>query len=116
MVTFIAELNGLELEAADVGNAYLEGKTNEKVCFVAGPSFERYGLDGHLLAIDKTLYGLRNLGACYHAKWAESMKVLECSSSCADPDVWMRDRGDYYEFVVVYVDDLRYAGKDAKQF
>jgi hypothetical protein len=28
---FIAELNGLELYAADVGNAYLEAKTREKV-------------------------------------------------------------------------------------
>ena len=55
---------GLVLEAADVGNAYLEVNTNEKVCFVAGPSFGRYGLDGHLLAIEKALYGLRNSGAC----------------------------------------------------
>ena len=55
LVTFIAELNDLELEAADVGNAYLEARTNEKVCFVAGPSFKQYGLDGHMLAIDKAL-------------------------------------------------------------
>ena len=115
LVTFIAELNGLELEAADVGNAYLEASTNEKVCFVAGPSFKRYGLDGHLLAIDKALYGLRNSGACYHAKWAESMKALGFFSSGADPDVWMRDKGDHYEYGVVYVDDLLYTGKDAKQ-
>ena len=116
LVTFIAELNDLELEATDVGNAYLEAKTNEKVCFVVGLSFERYGLDGHLLAIDKALYGLRNSGACYHAKWAVSMKALRFFSSRADPDVWLRDKGDHYEFVVVYVDDLLYAGRDAKQF
>ena len=74
LVTFSAELNDLELEAADVGNAYLEAKTNEKVCFVARTLFGLYGLDGHLLAIEKDLYGLRNSGACYHAKWADSMK------------------------------------------
>ena len=116
LVTFIAELNGLELEAADVGNAYLEARTNEKVCFVAGPSFKRYGLDGHLLAIDKALYGLHNSGACYHAKWAESMKAFGFFPSQADPDVWMQDKGDHYEYVVVNVDDLLFAGKDAKQF
>jgi len=39
MVIFLAELNGLELYAADVGNAYLEAKTKEKVYFVAGDGF-----------------------------------------------------------------------------
>ena len=44
IVTFLAELNELELWAADVGNAYLESVTKEKVCFVAGPEFgEREG-------------------------------------------------------------------------
>ena len=116
IVTLIAELNRLELEAVDVGNAYLEAKINEKVCFIAGASFAHYGLEGHLLLIDKALYGLRNSGACYHAKWADSMKGFGFKPSRADPDVWMRDKVDYYEYVVVYVDDLLYAGKDAKAF
>ena len=33
LVTFLAELNGLELMAGDIGNAYLEAYTDEKVCF-----------------------------------------------------------------------------------
>ena len=81
------ELNSLELEAVDAGNTYLEASTNEKVYFVTSPSFKRYGLDGHLLTIDKALYGLRNSGACYHTKWAESMKALGFFSSRADSDV-----------------------------
>ena len=68
LVTFIAESTELELEAVDVGNAYLEARTNEKVCFAVGKSFAHYGLDGYLLLIDKALYGLRNSGACYHMK------------------------------------------------
>ena len=89
------------MEAGDVGNAYLEAKTNEKVCFVAGPSFARFGLEGHLMAIDKALYGLRNSGACYHAKWAASLRQSGFFQSRADPDVLMRDRGDHYEYVAV---------------
>ena len=42
---FVAELNGLELWAADVGNAYLEAYTKEKVYIIAGPEFEK--LEGH---------------------------------------------------------------------
>ena len=36
MMIFLAELNGMELIAADIGNAYLEASTNEKICFIAG--------------------------------------------------------------------------------
>ena len=34
LVTFIAELNELELWATDIGNAHLESVTKEKVAFV----------------------------------------------------------------------------------
>jgi len=36
---FLAELNGMEAYATDIGNAYLEAKTQEKVCIIAGPEF-----------------------------------------------------------------------------
>eukprot|EP00977_Amphora_coffeiformis_P025907 scaffold23001_cov199-Amphora_coffeaeformis.AAC.1 len=39
MVTFLAELNGLHLTGGDIGNAYLEAYTKEKVCTIAGPEF-----------------------------------------------------------------------------
>ena len=38
-MTFLAELNGLELWGTDIGNAYLESYTSEKVCIIAGPEF-----------------------------------------------------------------------------
>jgi len=37
MCIFLAELNGMETYATDIGNAYLEAKTEEKVCIHAGP-------------------------------------------------------------------------------
>jgi hypothetical protein len=53
---FLAELNHLELWPTDIGNAYLEAFTSEKVYIIAGPEFgER---EGHILIIRKALYGL----------------------------------------------------------
>jgi hypothetical protein len=62
MVTFLSELNGMELWATDIGNAYLEAYTAEKLYIVAGPEFGE--LKGHmgLLIISKALYGLRTSG------------------------------------------------------
>ncbi len=37
MCIFLAELNGLKIMAGDVGNAYLEAKTREKIYTKAGP-------------------------------------------------------------------------------
>eukprot|EP00957_Ditylum_brightwellii_P060137 4566950-Ditylum_brightwellii.AAC.1 len=35
MMIFLDKLNGMELIAADIGNAYLEAYTNEKIYFIA---------------------------------------------------------------------------------
>jgi hypothetical protein len=51
LVVSLAEVCGLKLWGADVGNAYLEAKTKEKLHIVAGPEFG--SLDGHTLVIDK---------------------------------------------------------------
>lgn len=39
ILTFIAGLNGRHVWATDIGNAYLESYTQEKVFIVAGPEF-----------------------------------------------------------------------------
>jgi hypothetical protein len=39
LLTFISELNGLNLWATDIGNAYLEAITDEKLDIKAGPEF-----------------------------------------------------------------------------
>ena len=59
-VAFIAELNSLKLWATDIGNAYLEATTKEKLVIIAGPKFKE--LEAHVLVIHKALYGLRTSG------------------------------------------------------
>ena len=58
MVVFLAELNGLDLWATDIGNAYLEVRTKEKVYIIAGGNFG--DKEGHIMIIHKVLYGLRS--------------------------------------------------------
>ena len=64
MCLFIGDLDGMEPWAIDIGNAYLEVLTSEKVCIRAetefGPNLER-----HLLIIYKALYGLRLSGKAF---------------------------------------------------
>jgi hypothetical protein len=39
IIASLAELSGIEMQPADLGNACLEAVTSEKVCFIAGPEF-----------------------------------------------------------------------------
>ena len=113
MVTFLAELNNLELWATDIGNAYLEAYTLEKVHIIAGPEFgER---EGHTMVISKALYGLRSSGLRWHEKLAIILKKLNFFPCKAEPDIWMRKNHDVYEYIAVYVDDLAICARNPKE-
>ena len=67
LVIFLDKLNNLELWGADIGNAYLEAPTEEKLYIVAGPEFEDW--EGYTLTFSKALYGLKSSGK----RWAETL-------------------------------------------
>ena len=78
LAMFLAELNGLQLWGADVGNAYLHALTKEKLYIVAHPELEE--LQGHVLVMHKALYGTRSGGGCWHdnflvfsTKWTSNL-------------------------------------------
>jgi hypothetical protein len=103
-LVFLAELNGLETWATDIGNAYLEAETRERVYIIAGAEFGE--LEGHTLVIFKALYGLRSSGLRWHERFADCLRDMGFTPSKAEPDIWMRPSGDAYEYIGVYVDDL----------
>ena len=104
MDIFLAELNGLELYSADIGNAYLEAETKEKVYIVGDQVFG--DLEGHTMIIHKALYGLRSSGLRWHERFADTLRDMGFKISKADNDVWMHRTDDVYEYIAVYVDDL----------
>ncbi len=109
---FFAELNGLEVHCTDVGNAYLEAKTKEKLYIIASKGFGE--LEGHTLVISRALYGLKSSGLCWHEKFADTLHDMGFKISKADNDIWMRKKGNVYEYIAVYVNDLCIAAIDAK--
>jgi hypothetical protein len=114
IVTFLSELNGLDLWATDISNAYLEAFTMEWNYIVAGPEFGQ--LEGHYLIIVKALYGLRTSGLRWHERFTDCLCNEGFSSCKAEPDIWMRLNGNLYEYVATYVDDLCLGMLDPKSF
>ena len=86
-VIFIAELNELELWTTDVGNAYLEAPTQEKVYIVGGPEFrDRQGCS---MIIKKALYGLRSSGLRWWDKCSDILEGMGFHSTKAENDIWL---------------------------
>jgi hypothetical protein len=63
---------GLSCCACDIGNAFLYGKTKEKVYITAGPEFGA-NLHGKNLIFDKSLYGLKTSAAIFHEHLSKSL-------------------------------------------
>lgn len=66
---------------------------------------------GKPAVICKALYGLKSSGAAWQAHLAMTLHDLQYRSSLADPDVWLRPNvktnGElFYEYAIVYVDDI----------
>ena len=101
-----APLNNLQVCAGDVGNAFLNAKTNEKVFIIAGPEFGPE-LEGKRLLIDRSLYGLKTSAARFHEHLSVKLQDLGYNPSKADPDLWIKHCADgHYEYIARYVEDI----------
>jgi len=104
ILTFIAELNEMEVWTADVGNTCLESFAQEPVFVVAGPEFRER--EGHVLVVSKALCGLESNRLRWHECFSDVLREMGFFPSKAERGIWMRDRGDHCECVAVCVDDL----------
>ncbi len=112
-----ASLNKLEVLACDIQNAYLTADCREKIYFIAGTEFGSEA--GSTMIIKKALYGLKSSGAAFRAHLAETFYDINYQPTRGDPDVWIRpatqpDGFEYYEVVLVYVDDILYISAQPK--
>ena len=89
----------LQIIAADVGSAYIQAFTIEKVYTIAGPEWEPLGLVGYILIVIKALYGLKSSGAMWHLKLADNLREMGFTPCQADCDFWYRLIGSHWPAV-----------------
>jgi Reverse transcriptase (RNA-dependent DNA polymerase) len=113
---FLTSLDELEVSAADVGNAYINAKCREKVYTIAGKEFGND--EGKIMLITRALYGLKSSGRAWREMFAGTMSDIGFKNSEGDRDVWLRandhpgTKEQYYEKLLVYVDDILCASHD----
>jgi Reverse transcriptase (RNA-dependent DNA polymerase) len=92
----ITAMNGLLVCAADIGNAYLHGRTREEVFIVTGRKFGVQRV-GKCMLIIGGLYGIRSSSAWFHTHLFRVLRQLGWRPSKADADLWMKRVGDHWE-------------------
>ena len=116
----MAALNGLELLAGDIQNAFLEAPTKEKIFFYAGNEWKAD--EGRVVVVVRALYGLKSSALQFRKHLAETLgNNLGFKPSLADPDLWLkpmsaRNEFKYYAYILVYVDDILIIDKTPMKF
>ena len=114
LLNIIAKAQGLEVLAGDVGNAYLNASTREKIYTRCGLEFGPE-MVGRIAIVEKSLYGLKSSGNRWHAHFANTLYSMGFMPTRYDPDVWykLREDGSGYDYISTYVDDFMITAKDA---
>ena len=114
----LAALNGLDIQTADVSNAYLNAPSRERLITKCGPEFGP-DLQGRWAIIQRALYGSKSAAASWRASIIGLLEQLGFKMCRADNDVMMRAGFNskdlpVWEYVLVYSDDFLVIARDPK--
>eukprot|EP00957_Ditylum_brightwellii_P015114 1139773-Ditylum_brightwellii.AAC.1 len=103
----IAHRVGLNALCGDIGNAYVNAYTAEKVYTVARPEFGE-ALIRKIFMIRKALYRLATSCACFHYHLSDTLRAMDFLPTRFNRDVWIRlsKSGHTYEYICMHVDDF----------
>ena len=110
----ITAANNLDVMTGDIGNAYLNTNTKEKMYTCAGPEFEVVGImyEKNLLEVVKALYGLPTSGNRWHTHLSHTWREMGFKPTRFDPDVWIRGCKGGYDYIWTLTDDVLFVASD----
>jgi len=97
---------GLDISQADIKSAFLNGDLNEEVWMMPLPGI---GLDGKVLCLLKSLYGLKQAALAWFERLSSALAELGFLSCSFDLCVFISP--DYHVIIIVYVDDITTVGR-----
>ena len=112
LLDLIAESQSLKVLCGDIGNAFIQANTQEKVYTRVGDEFGEHA--GKIAFIVRALYGLTTSAERFHTLLADFLRTLGFIPTRFDRDVWMRLREDEsgYDYICTHVDDFKVVAKE----
>ena len=100
----IDEINKMETWATYIGNAYLDANILEKVYIIAGTEFD--DREVHIIIVDKVLHALWYYGLWWNEMFSYCIIDRKFFIWNLEPDIWIWQNEDIYEYISVYANDL----------
>ena len=116
LLDVIADAQHLEVMVGDIGNAFIQAHTKEKIFTRLGKEFgDRAGC---IALITRALYGLTTSAERFRTMFADYLRSLGFTPARYDRDVWMRlrDSEDGYDYCCTHVDDFKIVARDPNQW
>lgn len=117
LLDLIANHWNKKILTGDIGNAFVQSKTEEKVFTKLGPEFGP-DLAGRIALIVKALYGLTTSAAAFRKALADFLRTLDFIPTRYDRDVWMKPSptGNGYDYICTHVDDFKIIADDPQAY
>ena len=112
LLYLIVDSRNLTVLCDDIGNAFIQANTKEKIFTRCGPEF---GKRENSIAISVyALYGITISAERFRTMLADFLRTLFFVHSRFERDVWMRlrDTKDGYDYMYTHVDDFKVIAKD----
>lgn len=111
----IAHRFGHKIVCGDIGQAFIQALTSEKIYCRCGPEFGKYA--GLLAIVHRALYGLKGSANAFRAHLADVLRnhpELGFTQTFCDRDVWLKLRADGsgYDYICTHVDDFKIVAMD----
>ena len=112
LLDLIADAQDLKVLCGDIGNAFIQATTQEKIYTRCGSEFGPHA--GSIALIVRALYGLTTSAERFHTLLADFLRSIGFKPSRFDRDVWMRlrDEKDGYDYICTHVDDFKVVAKE----
>ena len=107
LLNIIADAWNKRVLTGDIGNAFIQSDTKEKIFTKFGKEFG--DLNGCMAVIVRALYGLTTSAERFRTKFADLLRGIGFKCSRYDRDVWVCPcpSGNGYDYICTHVDDFK---------
>src|SRR5579859_4810537 len=108
----LAAVHNWELRQMDVKGAYLNGKVQEEI-YMKQPAGFNDG-SGKVCRLQRAIYGLKQAGNVWNQEFNNTMKELGYTRLRSDYCAYLKEEGNKFSIVIVWVDDILAIASDSK--
>lgn len=111
----VASLHRMIVKHVDVKTAYLNAELKDTI-FMRQPDGYAKGGESTVCRLRKSLYGLKQSARVWNQRINDVFKSMGFTPSMADPCLYVSKKGNIFNYIIIYVDDVLIATHTEEEF